>query len=171
MEPEKNYIRLHSTGGTMGHSLSDFYPLIGMFSLVMILTIGGVFVLDQDWMLAFMGYFFVVFGLLKLIRINGFVEAYRMYDLLARRSRPYAYLYPFLEVGFGLAYLFAWQVTLVSAVVVPVMLIGALGVYQKLRAGEEVPCACLGTVFTIPMTWVTLGEDVLMAAMALILLL
>jgi len=59
----------------------------------------------------------------------------------------------------------------VSVLVIPVMLIGALGVYQKLRAGEEVPCACLGTVFTIPMTWVTLGEDLLMASMALVLLL
>lgn len=155
----------------MGHSPSDFYPLIGILTVVVALTVGGVQFLGQDWMIAFMGYFFLIFGLLKVIRIQGFVEAYQMYDVLAMRSKAYAYLYPFLEVGFGLAYLLTWQVTIVSAVVVPVMLIGALGVYLKLKEGEEIPCACLGTVFKVPMTWVTLGEDLLMAGMAAMILL
>ena len=94
-----------------------------------------------------------------------------MYDVLAKRSKVYAYLYPFLEIGFGLSYLFLWQLELVSAVVVVVMLIGAYGVYLKLKVHEEIPCACLGTVFKVPMTWVTLGEDLLMAGMALMILL
>ncbi|HMA78177.1 MAG TPA: MauE/DoxX family redox-associated membrane protein [Candidatus Paceibacterota bacterium] len=166
-----NHIHVHNSSGTMGHSLSDFYPLFGVLALVLALTAVGVLYLEQDLMLAFMGYFFVVFGGLKVLRLKGFVEAYQMYDVLAMRSKAYAYAYPFLELGFGLAYLLAWQVQAVSAVVVPVMLIGAWGVYRKLRAGEEIPCACLGTVFTVPMTWVTLGEDLLMAAMALMILL
>ena len=155
----------------MGHSIGDFYPLIGILAVVAVLTTTGVLYFSQDPMLAFMGYFFLVFGALKVIRIHGFVEAYQMYDVLAKRSKVYAYLYPFLELSFGVAYLFAWQVVVVSAVVVPVMLIGALGVYRKLKAGEEIPCACLGTVFKVPMTWVTLGEDLLMAGMAAIILL
>jgi len=172
METEQTpNITIHNTAGTMGRSLRDFYPLIGILTLVAVLTVGGVYILDQDWMLAFMGYFFLVFGTLKVIRIGGFVEAYQMYDVVAKRSKVYAYLYPFLELGFGIAYLLAWQVTIVSAVVVPIMLIGALGVYLKLKAGEEIPCACLGTVFKVPMTWVTLGEDLLMAGMAAMILL
>ena len=94
-----------------------------------------------------------------------------MYDVLAKQSKTYAYIYPFLEVGFGLAYLFVWQIVGISGLVMPIMLIGAYGVYRKLRQGEEVPCACLGTVFKVPMTWVTLGEDLLMAGMALVILL
>ena len=155
----------------MGHSVSDFYPLMGILAVVAVLTAAGVVYFDQNPMLAFVGYFFLIFGLLKVIRIQGFVEAYQMYDVLAKRSKVYAYLYPFLELGFGIAYLLAWQVTAVSAVVVPVMLIGALGVYLKLKEGEEIPCACLGTVFKVPMTWVTLGEDLLMAGMAGMILL
>lgn len=168
---EHNHLKIHNKAGTMGHSVSDFYPLIGILTVVGLLTVGGVMLLGQDWMLAFMGYFFLIFGLLKVVRIKGFVEAYQMYDVLAKRSKVYAYGYPFLEVGFGIAYLLSWQVVVVSAVVVPVMLIGALGVYLKLRAGEEIPCACLGTVFKVPMTWVTLGEDLLMAGMAAMILL
>lgn len=162
-------VRVHNARGSMGHALKDFYPLIGILAVVGLLTTAGVLGLGQDPMLAFMGYFFLVFGGLKAIRLAGFVEAYQMYDVLAMRSRVYAYSYPFLELGFGVAYLAAWQVQAVSVVVAVVMLIGAYGVYRKLRQREEIPCACLGTVFTVPMTWVTLGEDLLMAAMALYL--
>jgi len=155
----------------MGHSVSDFYPLIGIVVVVLALTAIGVTQFTQDPMLAFMGYFFLVFGALKVMRINGFVKAYQMYDVLAKRSKAYAYFYPFLELGFGLSYILMWQVQAVSVVVFVVMLIGAWGVYLKLRQHEEIPCACLGTVFKVPMTWVTLGEDLLMAGMALVILL
>jgi hypothetical protein len=151
----------------MGYSLGDFYPLIGVLTVVVVLSAAGIFLLGQDPMLAFMGYFFLVFGGLKAIRLKGFADAYQEYDLLAMRSRTYALAYPFVELAFGVSYLLAWQVTAVSAVVLFIMLVGALGVYLKLRQGEEIPCACLGAVFKVPMTWVTLGEDLVMALMAL----
>jgi len=166
-----NEVRIHNKSGSMGHSVSDFYPLIGILAIVAVLTTTSVLAFNQDSMLAFMGWFFLIFGTLKAIRIKGFVEAYQMYDVVAKRSKAYAYLYPFLELGFGLAYLFAWQVEAVSAAVFVVMLVGAYGVYLKLKEHEEIPCACLGTVFKVPMTWVTLGEDLLMAGMALMSLL
>jgi len=167
---QNNIAQTHQSLKATGHSLKDFLPLIAMVTIVLGLTLAGVVYLKQDPMLAFMGYFFLAFGLLKVIRIRGFVSAYRMYDVLAMRSKVYAYLYPFLELGFAAVYLLAWQVQAVSGIVVIIMLIGAYGVYQKLRQKEEVPCACLGTVFKIPMTYVTLGEDLLMATMALMII-
>lgn len=154
----------------MKYSFADFYPLIGILAVVLVLTALSVFGFGMSFMLAFMGWFFVIFGSLKIVRIHGFVNVYQLYDVLAIRSKAYAYAYPFIELGFGLAYLFAWQVVPVSILVVIVMLISALGVYLKLRENEEIPCACLGTVFKIPMTWVTLGEDLLMAGMAITLI-
>jgi len=171
MEHNHSHLKINNASGSMGHSVKDFYPLLGILALVGALTTVGVLVFAQDVMFAFMGYFFLVFGALKVARINGFVEAYQMYDVLAKRSKAYAYLYPFLELGFGAAYLLTWQVEIVSAVVAPIMLIGAYGVYLRLREREEIPCACLGTVFKVPMTWVTLGEDLLMAGMAVMILL
>ena len=166
-----NIIRIHNSSGSHGHSLRDFYPLIAMLALVGVLTSAGVVFFEQTIMIAFMGYFFLVFGTLKLVRLRSFVEAYQTYDVLAQRSTVYAYSYPFLELVFALSYLLVWQIEIVSAVVLVVMLIGAYGVYRKLRTKEEIPCACLGTVFKVPMTWVTLGEDLLMAGMAVMLLL
>lgn len=166
-----NELHVHNKSGTLGHSVSDYYPLIAIVTLVVLMSVGGVYYLGQDPMAAFMAYFFLVFGALKVMHISGFVEAYQMYDVVAKRSKVYAYLYPFLELGFGLSYFFVWQTMTVSVVVFVVMLIGAYGVYMKLQEHEEIPCACLGTVFKVPMTWVTLGEDLLMAGMALAMLL
>ncbi len=147
-------------------SVKDYIPLLVMIIIILALTAVSINFFAGEAMAAFMGWFFLVFGTLKVIRIHDFVVAYRKYDLIAMRSRAYAYLFPFLELGAGLAYLFSWQIKIVSAVALPILLISALGVYLKLQQKEIIPCACLGTVFKVPMTYVTLGEDLLMALMA-----
>ena len=163
-------LHIHNLHGSLGHKVRDYYPLIGMLGVVLALTTLSVIMFSQDAMTAFMGWFFLVFGGLKIIRLHDFVQAYKMYDVIAKHITTYAYLYPFLEFGAGLAYLLVWNITLVSAIVLPILLISAYGVYLKVRQNEAVPCACLGTVFKVPMTWVTLGEDLLMALMALMML-
>lgn len=45
--------------------------------------------------------------------------------------------------------------------------VSAIGVAQALMAKRKIVCACLGAVFKIPITKVTLLEDVLMFLMAL----
>lgn len=153
------------------HTIKDFIPLIMIAVTIAIFTY--IMVLYQkDGSLMFimrnvMAGFFLVFGSFKIMKWKGFVEAYKMYDVLAMRSTAYAYLYPLIEVGLGVAYLLSWNLVITNSVTLVVMLIGAYGVWQKLKQKEEVPCACLGTVFKLPMTKVTLGEDVLMAIMAL----
>lgn len=150
--------------------LKKYIPLIVMVLIVVILTI----VLDilfggQDMlhtMRHFMGSFFLVFGFLKVLKLSDFAMAYREYDIVAMKSLFYAKLYPFLELSFAYAYFTNWNQGLLNTVVLVVMLVSALGVYLKLRKKEEIQCACLGTVFKVPMTWVTLIEDLLMAGMA-----
>jgi hypothetical protein len=50
------------------------------------------------------------------------------------------------------------------------MLVSAVGIGMELAKKKEIQCACLGLVFNIPMTYVTLAEDLLMALMALLML-
>ena len=151
-------------------SLHAYLPLAAVVLVVGALAAASVWYWDLVPMFAFMGWFFLVFGGLKLIKLRSFVSAYRSYDVVASRSRIYGYVYPFLELAFGLAYLFVWQIERVSVVVIIVMLVSAYGVHQKLQGDEEVVCACLGTVFKVPMTWVTLVENILMAVMAFIVI-
>jgi hypothetical protein len=45
-----------------------------------------------------------------------------------------------------------------------------MGVAQALREKRTIQCACLGTALKLPMTKVTLAEDVVMGLMALVML-
>ncbi len=93
-----------------------------------------------------------------------------MYDVVAMRSKSYALAYPFIELTLGAFFITNFKPLLTNWVTLILMLVSALGVYFKLRRKEKIMCACLGTVFKVPMTWVTLFEDLLMAVMALIMI-
>jgi len=151
------------------YTLKDFLPLAVIFLLILAFAIIAPLVFGGGLMRAmgyFMGGFFAVFGLLKLLKLKDFASAYQIYDVVAKKSKTYAYFYPFLEVGLGIFFLFNLAPLYTNLITLPVMLVSALGVYLKLRKKEKIMCACLGTVFKVPMTYVTLFEDLLMAAMA-----
>jgi hypothetical protein len=114
-----------------------------------------------------MGGFFLVFSSFKLLNLKGFVESYVAYDILAKRYRVYARLYPFIELALGIGYLSNVASRTVNSLTFVLMAFSSLGVYQALREKKKLQCACLGTFFKLPMTYVTLFEDGLMAAMAL----
>jgi len=156
------------------YTIKDFLPLIAIFiaittvSVFWINTFPGGF---MRWMEIFMGLFFVVFGLLKVINLKGFKDAYLMYDIVAMKYPKYGYVYPFMELLLGILYLASLFPLFTNIATLIVMSISALGVYLKLRKKEKIMCACLGVVFKVPMTWVTLAEDLLMAGMAFVMLL
>jgi hypothetical protein len=117
-----------------------------------------------------MGGFFAVFGMLKILKLKDFAIAYKEYDIIAKHSNLYAHAYPFIELALGALY-FTNAIPLITNILtIIVMGTGAIGVYQKLLKKEEIPCACLGTIFKVPMTWVTLVEDLLMVVMAIIMI-
>jgi hypothetical protein len=150
--------------------VSDFFPLAIVFAVVLLATYLTHVLLSvvtfMDMMRLFMGYFFLIFGAFKVVRLRAFADAYSVYDLIAMRSRAYGYIYPFIELGLALFFLSGRFLLAANVVTLVIMLIGVLGVYLKLQKKEEIPCACLGVVFKIPMTYVTLFEDLLMAGMA-----
>jgi copper chaperone CopZ len=114
----------------------------------------------------FMGLFFITFSLFKMIDLRGFKDAFVTYDLLAKKYPLYAAYYPFLELLLGILYVTETLPFITNLVTVCVMGIGALGVARALMKDETIQCACLGTTLNLPMTRITLLEDVLMGVMA-----
>jgi Kef-type K+ transport system membrane component KefB len=75
-------------------------------------------------------------------------------------------VYPFIELTLGLAYLIDFQPFATNAITLVVMAISSIGVIESLLNKRKIRCACLGTVFNLPMSVVTLVEDTLMVLMA-----
>lgn len=146
-----------------------YYPLFLIVGLISIVSIKGSETL-HDWMLHFMAGFFIVFSFFKFLDLKGFRDAYYTYDLLAKRWYDYGLIYPFLELGLGLAFLF--KIQLISALWFSIILMGfsSLGVIQALSKKQKIRCACLGTVLNLPMSTITLVEDLGMVAMSIFML-
>lgn len=118
----------------------------------------------------FMGGFFLVFSFFKLLDVRGFAMSYRTYDLVAAAWPTWGVIYPFAELALGIAYVTNVLPWLTSAVTVALMMVGAAGVLKALLNKRRIRCACLGTVLKLPLTQVTLAEDVVMAVMAALML-
>lgn len=154
--------------------LRQYQPFLSIIGLILLASVLSAVSAGASWQLAmtnFMAGFFLVFAGFKFIDLPGFVQGYSTYDLLAKRLPAYGYVYASIELGLGLAYLTGFAPQLTNWVTLIVMGFSSLGVLQVMRERRKVMCACLGTAIKLPLTTVTLAEDLGMAAMALLMLL
>ncbi len=162
-------------GGIQKEStIKKFLSLIIIFSSILLFTIITTYLHGftlEFAMRMMMGSFFAIFGAFKIFNLTAFADAYSTYDILAKHSRTYAFVYPFLEILLAVLYLTDIGGIYRDIFTLLLMTVSSIGVIQKLRLKEEIPCACLGMVFKLPMTKVTLFEDVLMAVEAFIMIL
>lgn len=122
------------------------------------------------FMRSFMAGFFLTFSFFKMLDLEGFASSYASYDILARRWPAYGYFYAFIELALGVAYLTAFMPVLTYTVTILVMGFSAIGVIRSVMDKQKIQCACLGTVFDLPMSTVTIVEDLSMIVMAAIML-
>jgi hypothetical protein len=126
-----------------------------------------------DWngfMTYFMGFFFLGFAFFKLLNVAKFADAFSTYDIVAKRSRGYGLMYPWIEVGLGLLFITGTWLVAANIATAIVMSIGLVGVVAAVRKKQAIQCACLGTAFNLPMSVVTIIENSVMIVMALVML-
>ena len=162
----------HHGHADMETTLKDYI----LFALVLVFIAGSALVLDLlsngfsrlEFMRLFMAMFFLVFGIFKLLDLSGFANSFMGYDIFARRFVWYAYLYPFLELALALGYFadFSW----INWPTLLLMAFGSIGVARELMRHSQIKCACLGTYIKLPLSTVSLVEDVAMGVMALYLI-
>ena len=118
----------------------------------------------------FMAGFFLVFSFFKMLNLKGFADSYKMYDVVAKAIPVWAYVYAFIELGLGIAYTINLSPIVTNIITLVVMSISVVGVLQSVLKKQKIQCACLGAVFNLPMSTVTIIEDALMIAMSLVML-
>jgi copper chaperone CopZ len=153
-------------------SFETYQPLLLIAGYIALASFAGTTAVGRAgfdwsvWMTNAMAGFFLVFSAFKFLDLKGFAEAYATYDLGAKAWAPWGAIYPFLELLLGCAYLFRWNLPLTNAATVLLMGFSSLGVIQALSKKQTIRCACLGTVLNVPMSTITLVEDLAMVGMA-----
>ena len=118
------------------------------------------------FMQTFMGFWFLVFGFFKALNWKVFAMAYGDYDLIARRSKIYAYAYPAIELSLGAVFLLNYQPIAVNSTALALMAVSAVGIAKNLLLKNQIPCLCLGAIIKLPLSKISLVEDIVMGIMA-----
>lgn len=151
-------------------SIATYRPLILIIGLIVGVTLLVQFPFDDFsgmlWMRHFMAGFFLVFALFKLLNINGFASSYRMYDIIAAKWKRWGYIYPFVELGLGVLYVINIAPFITNLITFIILGVSSVGVIKSVLDKRKIKCACLGDVFNLPMSTVTIIEDLTMVAMA-----
>ena len=149
-----------------------YRPVITVFAVTALLALAVSYALSgnpftvraAEWFISFS---MVVLAILKLQNVETFSTMFLNYDLLAKRWVRYGYIYPFAEAGAGLL-MTAGALNWIS---IPVALfigtIGAVSVFKAVYIDKrDLKCACVGGDSIVPLGFVSLTENLMMAAMA-----
>lgn len=156
------------------YGFRDFLPLIGGFSAVFAFVIlrqfaAGVFV-PLTALTDFLAGFFLVFSILKFLDWKGFVTAFSSYDIFAKRSPWYAWIYPIIELIIGVMFYVGINIEIAAGLTLLIGFMSSLGVAHQLANKRRIPCACMGTVFAVPLTHISLVENLLTGFVAGVIL-
>ena len=159
---------------TQDSKLNALFPLFLIFGYLVVATFYLNFLVGgnlNDALRHFMGLFFIIFSFFKFLDYKGFPSSFALYDPLAKKSLFYAKIYPFIEVGLGVAFLLSWQLPFALFFTLIILSITTYGVMQSILNKSTIQCACLGTALKLPMTEATLIENGIMIVMSCIMLL
>jgi len=152
----------------VGAGLAKYKPLVVIIAVVLVAALAVNYRSPLGFMHIFMGLFFVVFAMFKLFDLPGFVQGFAMYDFPSQKFRQYAFAYPFIELLLGVAYLADFVPMLTDLATLIIMSVSAAGVLRALSSGMDVRCACLGTTLNVPLSTVSVLENIGMSLMALL---
>jgi len=138
--------------------------------LGIMLVAGFVSAILYKFMSIYMGIVFIIFSLAKMPDWKGFVNAFSEYDILAKRVKFYGWVYPGMEFILGILFLTNQFILIAAWVTVFIMVVGVIGVAKNLLSKNQVKCACLGTTINVPLTRVTLLENILMFIMGIMVI-
>jgi len=148
-----------------------YKPILLIFGYIAAISIiaANLFTEFNLWegMRIFMAGFFLIFSFFKMLDLDGFADSYSMYDIVAKKIRQWGYIYAFVELALGLAYATNFQPVIVNYVTLVVMSVSIIGVLQSVFNKRKIKCACLGAVFNLPMSTITIIEDALMISMSI----
>ena len=155
---------------------SKLAQLKPLFIIIFYITIASILLNYKEWflgefMLDFMGLFYIVFSFFKMLDLSGFKTSFAMYDPIAKKVPFYGKIYPFIETALGLLFLMRFEIDIALMVTLVILGVTTIGVTKTLLDKKSIRCACLGTALKLPMTEATFIENAIMIVMAVLMLL
>lgn len=151
-----------------------YAPVIAIFGMAAALAVavawgtgGAAALATAHTVQLFLGFATALLALQKLRDIEGFVNGFLGYDLLAQRVPRYGRVYPWAEALVGLLMIAGAAVWLMAPLALVIGGIGAVSVFKAVYVDRrELKCACVGGQSNVPLGFVSLTENLVMIGMA-----
>jgi len=152
--------------------LKQLFPLflILIYILISSILLNYNNLIINEFMLDFMGQFFIIFSFFKFLNLRGFKNSFKIYDPLAKKINFYGWLYPIFETLVGISFLMRFEYQIFAYFSILILTPTTIGVIKVLNKKKKIKCACLGSTLNLPMTEATLLENGLMILMSLALI-
>jgi len=171
-------LKKHFGYRVLGEDDTTYTPVIAIFTSTALMALAIVLNLYEGFpVLTWLKWFFatsmVALAIQKLQDVEGFVNGFLGYDLLAQRYVPYGYAYPFAELyaGVGMMALIGTGSALIWLVAPVGIFIGAIGAVSVIKAvyidKRELTCACVGGGSNAPLGFISLTENLVMLGMGI----
>jgi len=151
--------------------LKTYKPLIIIFSYVLLVSLSFQIFRKSFQIHLFMNHlmagFFIGLSFFKFIDLKSFAESFSGYDPVAKRIQFYGKIYPFIELVLGLMLIAGVGLRIANFTTVIVLSLTTFGVIKRLQSKSKIQCACLGAGFNLPLSYVTVFENMAMVLMAL----
>ena len=149
----------------MKEKILTFLPVFYVYVVSLLITLNLTFYYSLQTRISiiyFLGFFSLIFGVLKLIRFRGFVESLMEYDIISQKVKFYAYIYPFFEIIFGVLFILQKEYLLLEYICLGFFLANLVSVTLALEKRKQCYCACMGGLFKFPLSHVSLIENLTM---------
>jgi glutaredoxin len=145
---------------------TSYTPVIAVFS-----TAGLMALATTMGITGFMGYSLSLLATLKLMDIESFAQGFEKYDLITKKIRPYAKIYPFAELAIGLGFLSGVAPIATGITSLFIGVSGGISVFKAVYIDKlDLNCACVGGGSRTPLGVVSFAENAIMAIMGGVLL-
>ena len=139
----------------------SYTPVIAVFSSAGLMALATTMGLT-----GFMGFSLSLLATLKLMDIESFAEGFEKYDLITKRIKPYAKVYPFAELAIGLGFLSGVAPMLTGITSLFIGVSGGISVIKAVYIDKlALNCACVGGNSKAPLGIISFAENAIMALM------
>ena len=114
----------------------------------------------------FIAFSMCALGIQKLRDLEAFSLQFLNYDILAQKWVKYSYVYPFVEMLAGVAMISGFLTILSAPAAIFIATINGYSVFKAVYIDKrELKCACVGGNSNVPLGFISLTENIMMAGM------
>ena len=149
---------------------TTYRPIIAIFATTILMALSTAWALGELSIVRvielFIAFSMCALAIQKLRDLEAFSLQFLNYDILAQKWVKYSYVYPFVEMLAGVAMISGFLTILSAPAAIFIATINGYSVFKAVYIDKrELKCACVGGNSNVPLGFISLTENIMMAGM------